>query len=360
MTLFPKKNIGALVILALILSLTAVGTIQYAYAQARGGQINRSLWIPQVYFLGFGAAGQANTPQLARSAASEMSLTGGSMRITGATPLIFEGATDNGFETSFAVTDPTADNVFTLPDVVSDTFAFIGAAQTFVSKTFTSPIFGTSVVLDQTTEDYTVTWADPAAARAISIVDPGGTDVFVWRDFAQTLLAKTLTNPIIAVANPLEGATSNEPRWMYKRVDHTDMTDVATAATFTLFTLPANTIIYDVIGNVTAAWAGTGPVSAAVCSVGTSGGSANDLSLDDNFFAVQAVYELHDATASGGKGSLIMDSTDKFAPAFVAASGDVEIQCDLTGGNHDATSAGGADVWLLVSQPFANTTTEAN
>jgi hypothetical protein len=288
-----------------------------------------------------------------------LSLTGGALRITATTPLIFEG-TDDAFETSITVTDPTADNVFTLPDIVSDTFSFIGAAQILVAKTLTSPIMGTSVVLDQTTEDYTVTWDDPAAARAISIPDPLGTDVFVFRDMIQTLLAKTLTDPIIPVANPLEGAASNQPRWMYKRVDHTDMSTAGTADTFTLWTLPANTIIYDVIGNVTAAWAGTGPVSAAVCSVGTAGGGAADLGLDDDFFAVQAVYELHDGTASGGKGTLIMDSTDKFAPAFVAASGDVEIQCDLTGGNHSTTSAGGADVWILVSQPFANTATEAN
>ena len=347
MTLFPKKNASAFLILALALSLTAVSTVHDAYAQNATGQLRRTLWIPQIYALAFGATAQANSPQLARSAASELSLTSGALRITAATPLIFEGSTDDANETSIAVTDPTADNVFTLPDVVSDTFTFIGATQTLVAKTLTSPIFGTSVVLDQTTEDYTLTWDDPAAARAISIPDPLGTDVFVFADMIQTLLAKTLTNPIIAVANPLEGAVSNQPRWMYKLVEHGDMTTAGTADTFTVFTLPANTIIYDVIGNVTAAWAGTGPVSAAVCSVGTSGGSANDLSLDDEFFAVQAVYELHDATASGGKGTLIMDSTDKFAPHFASSAATIEIQCDMT-------AAATADTFTLWTLP-ANT-----
>lgn len=70
-------------------------------------------------------------------------------------------------------------------------------SKTLASSTLTSPIIGTQVTLDQSTEDYTLTWADPAAARAISISDPLGTDVFVWVDALQTLTQKTLTTPTI-------------------------------------------------------------------------------------------------------------------------------------------------------------------
>ncbi len=66
-------------------------------------------------------------------------------------------------------------------------------AQTLTTKTLTSPIFGTQVTLDQSTADYTLTWSNPAAGRAISIPDPGGTDVFVFRDMTQTLLNKTVS-----------------------------------------------------------------------------------------------------------------------------------------------------------------------
>ena len=158
----------------------------------------------------------------------------------------------------------------------------------------------------------------------------------------------------------LEDVPSNTPRWIFKQVDHTDMTAGATADTFTLFTLPANTMIHDVVGTVVTAWAGTGPVSAAVASVGTNAGAANDLTLDDNFFSAATVYELHDATASGGKGTLLFDATDKFAPHMFVAGGVVELQMDLTGGNHSATSAGQARIYMLISQPLGNTTTEAN
>ena len=173
----------------------------------------------------------------------------------------------------------------------------------------------------------------------------------------RSITTAKLVNP---TANPLEGSLSNVPRWIFKQVDFGDMTASATADTFTLWTFPANTMIHDIVGTVVTAWAGTGPVSAAVASVGTNAGAANDLTLDDNFFATGTRYELHDATASGGKGALLFDATDKFAPHMFVAGGVVEIQMDLTGGNHSTATAGQARIYALVSQPLGNTTTEAN
>jgi len=156
-----------------------------------------------------------------------------------------------------------------------------------------------------------------------------------------------------------EDSLSAMPRWIFKQVDFGDMTAAATADTFTLWTLPANTMIHDIVGTVVTAWAG-GSISAAVASVGTNGGAANDLTLDDNFFSVATVYELHDATASGGKGALLFDATDKFAPYMAVAAATVELQMDLTGDNHANATAGQARIYALVSQPLANTATEAN
>ena len=162
-----------------------------------------------------------------------------------------------------------------------------------------------------------------------------------------------------SVVDPLEGTLSNVPRWIFKQVDFGDMTAGATADTFTLWTLPANTMIHDVVGTVVTAWAG-GSISAAIASVGTNAGAANDLTLDDDFFAAATVYELHDATASGGKGALLYDATDKFAPHMFVAGGVVELQMDLTGDNHVNATAGQARIYALVSQPLGNTTVEAN
>ena len=182
-------------------------------------------------------------------------------------------------------------------------------------------------------------------------------DTNLYRSAGNTL--KTDDTFVVAVTNSLEGELSNIPRWILKVVDFGDMTAGATADTFTLWTLPANTMIHDVVGTVVTGWSG-GSISAAVCSVGTNGGAANDLTLDDNFFAAATRYELHDATASGGKGTLLFDTTDKFAPYMAVAAATIEIQCDLTGDNHVNATAGQARIYILVSQPLGNTTTEAN
>jgi hypothetical protein len=55
----------------------------------------------------------------------------------------------------------------------------------------------TSAILVQASGNYTLTWANPAAARAISIADPGGTDVFTFNAATQTLTNKTLTAPVL-------------------------------------------------------------------------------------------------------------------------------------------------------------------
>jgi hypothetical protein len=65
--------------------------------------------------------------------------------LSGATPLVFEGDTANDYETSISVTDPTADNTWTIPD---STDTFVGKATTDIltNKTLTSPRIGTSIL----------------------------------------------------------------------------------------------------------------------------------------------------------------------------------------------------------------------
>ena len=56
---------------------------------------------------------------------------------TSASPFVFEGATDNTFETTLAITDPTADRTLTLPNSTG-TLART-ASDTFTSTTMTAP-----------------------------------------------------------------------------------------------------------------------------------------------------------------------------------------------------------------------------
>ena len=63
--------------------------------------------------------------------------------------IIFEGATDDSFETTLAVTDPTADRTITLPNATG-TVSLIDATETLTNKTLTAPtitngVFNTAV-----------------------------------------------------------------------------------------------------------------------------------------------------------------------------------------------------------------------
>ena len=56
--------------------------------------------------------------------------------------IIFEGTTDNGFETTLTVTDPTADRTITLPNA-TDTLVGRATTDTLTNKTLTSPVIST-------------------------------------------------------------------------------------------------------------------------------------------------------------------------------------------------------------------------
>jgi len=60
--------------------------------------------------------------------------------------MIFEGATADAFETTLAITDPTADRTFTFPDATSSVLVR-EATQTLTNKTLTTPTI-TSAVLN--------------------------------------------------------------------------------------------------------------------------------------------------------------------------------------------------------------------
>jgi hypothetical protein len=54
--------------------------------------------------------------------------------LSGASPLVFEGATDDGYETTWAFTDPTADRVITIPNA-TDTLTGKATTDTLTNKT---------------------------------------------------------------------------------------------------------------------------------------------------------------------------------------------------------------------------------
>ena len=173
--------------------------------------------------------------------------------LAGASPLVFEGASDDAHETTLALVDPTADRTLSLPNATdtligkattdtltnksfdlggsgnsltgtisefnsalqSASFATIDNSDTLTNKTFTSPtinggtfsgsftgtmdITGTvlsgasPLVFEGATDDaYETTWAfvDPTADRTITV--PNATDTLIGKATTDTLTNKTI------------------------------------------------------------------------------------------------------------------------------------------------------------------------
>jgi len=172
------------------------------------------------------------------------------------TSVVFKETTNNAILAS--IDQATAESTVNIPSMASTPQYMVldAEAQTLTNKTLTSLIAGTSIVLDQTTADYTLTWADPTGARAISFEDPGGTDVIAYKAATQTLTGKTLTDNV--APSLLYSAGGN--KISFQDAVHTvvgrDTTDTLTNKTIAV---------------------ATNTVSVALTGVENSGGAAGDV-----------------------------------------------------------------------------------
>ncbi len=140
--------------------------------------------------------------------------------------IVFEGATADAHETTFAITDPTADRTITFPDATG-TVALAANVAALSGATFTGAVSGTSLTLsgnltvqgttttiDSTTIavktafvfegatadgfETTLTLVDPTADRTLTL--PDATDTLVGRATTDTLTNKTLGSAVATTA----------------------------------------------------------------------------------------------------------------------------------------------------------------
>ena len=106
--------------------------------------------------------------------------------------IVFEGSTADSFETTLAVADPTADRTITFPDV-SGTVITTGN----LSEVTSAGVFSSSIVFEGSTADSfetTLAVTDPTADRTVTL--PNATDTLVGK-----ATTDTLTNKSIDLAN---------------------------------------------------------------------------------------------------------------------------------------------------------------
>jgi hypothetical protein len=159
--------------------------------------------------------------------------------------IIFEGDTDDSFETTLQVTDPTADRTLTLPNATG-TVSLIDATETLTNKTLTSPTLTSSVlntgvsgtaVLDEddmssnsatkavTQQSFKKYVDDTIAAQDLDIAPDSGT--------GQSITLETETLTFSGGSNIGSSATSNTVTFAISDVVQLTATQTLTNKTFT-------------------------------------------------------------------------------------------------------------------------------
>jgi len=119
----------------------------------------------------------------------------------GASPLVFEGATSNAFETTFAITDPTADRTVTFQDATG-TVAYLTDITGGGASEFSTVVVNTSVIFEGSTDDgneTTLVASDPNADRTITL--PNATGTIVLQDTTDTLTNKSIDSDNNTITN---------------------------------------------------------------------------------------------------------------------------------------------------------------
>ena len=173
--------------------------------------------------------------------------------------IIFEGDTDDSFETTLAVTDPTADRTLTLPNATG-TVSLITATETLTNKTLTSPtltspvlntgVSGTAVLDEDDMSSNSATKAvtqqsfkkyvdDTIAAQDLDIAPDSGT--------GQSIVLPTETLTFAGGSNIGSSATSNTVTFAISDVvqltaSQTLTNKVFTSPTIDSFSLSTSTI----------------------------------------------------------------------------------------------------------------------
>jgi hypothetical protein len=111
--------------------------------------------------------------------------------------IIFEGTTNDGFETTLTVADPTADRVLTLPNA-TDTLVGRDTTDTLTNKTLASPVFtgqvtgleigfNQSIVFEGTTADaFELTLSAGEPTSDVTVTMPNETDILANQNFVRT------------------------------------------------------------------------------------------------------------------------------------------------------------------------------
>ena len=179
--------------------------------------------------------------------------------------VVFEGQTDDDFETILCAVEPTADNIVYVPND-GGTLILDSSQQTLINKTILSPHLTTPSIKDNDlSHSYNITVGNLSANRNIAIPTLSTNDTFVFADATQTLNNKTING--LTVTNPIFGGFGGSSKIFDSAGDeYLQLKNVSSAVNFTTITNSAtgNSPTIDVDGDDT-------NVSLNLASKGTGG-----------------------------------------------------------------------------------------
>ena len=168
--------------------------------------------------------------------------------------IIFEGATDDGFETTLAVTDPTADRTITLPNATG-TVSLTDATETLTNKTLTTPtvtsgVFNTAVSgtavkdEDNMASDSSTAVATQQSIKAFveNLIAAQDLDIAPDSGTAQSIILPSETLTFSGGSNIGSSATSNTVTFAISDVVQLTASQTLTNKTFTSPTINAFTL----------------------------------------------------------------------------------------------------------------------
>ena len=153
----------------------------------------------------------------------------------------FEGATANDFETTVAVTDPTADRTITFPDatgtvaLTSDITVTASSTTTFTNKTLTSPKINEDVVMSASSTELNILDGATLSTTELNYVDGVTSAIQTQLDDKSTASkTETLTNKSISLGSNTVTSTLAQ---LNTAVSDADVASLAGAETLTNKTL---------------------------------------------------------------------------------------------------------------------------
>ena len=160
--------------------------------------------------------------------------------------IVFEGATANDFETTVAVTDPTADRTITFPDatgtvaLTSDITVTASSTTTFTNKTLTSPKINEDVVMSASSTELNILDGATLSTTELNYVDGVTSAIQTQLDDKSTASkTETLTNKSISLGSNTVTSTLAQ---LNTAVSDADVASLAGAETLTNKTLTSPTV----------------------------------------------------------------------------------------------------------------------